>query len=290
MRIEELDEVSSSSSSCGRNDGVFHTNHQIVRVDDAAKRALVGAGARILFYPTLLYNVFRNKIQAEFRWWDEVDQFLLLGAVPFPKDVPRLKQLGVGGVITLNEPYETLVPTSLYQAHGIDHLVIPTRDYLFAPSLADISTAVDFIHRNTSSGKTTYVHCKAGRGRSTTIVLCYLVEYKHMTPIAALEYVRSRRPRVLLAPTQWKAVQEFSQRTPSTTTLSPSGDAVLITKADLEGYHGTCDDNAGKELAIVSRMVRTRPMMARLSCLFASLKVSGVCGPVTGRFPEARAC
>ncbi|KAI9192615.1 hypothetical protein LWI28_025515 [Acer negundo] len=289
MRIEELDEVE-SESSCDRNDGVFHTKQQIVRVDDAAKRALVGAGARILFYPTLLYNVFRNKIQSEFRWWDEVDQFLLLGAVPFPKDVPRLKQLGVGGVITLNEPYETLVPTSLYHAHGIDHLVIPTRDYLFAPSLADISTAVDFIHRNTSSGKTTYVHCKAGRGRSTTIVLCYLVEYKHMTPIAALEYVRSRRPRVLLAPTQWKAVQEFSRRTPSTTTLSPSGDAVLITKADLEGYHGTCDDNAGKELAIVSRMVRTRPMMARLSCLFASLKVSGVSGPVTRRFPEARAC
>ena len=45
---------------------------------------------------------------------DYIFQFLLLGAVPFPKDVPRLKQLGVGGVITLNEPYETLVPTSLY--------------------------------------------------------------------------------------------------------------------------------------------------------------------------------
>ena len=45
-------------------------------------------------------------------------QFLLLGAVPFPKDVPRLKQLGVGGVITLNEPYETLVPTSLYHVSG----------------------------------------------------------------------------------------------------------------------------------------------------------------------------
>ena len=45
---------------------------------------------------------------------NDVFQFLLLGAVPFPKDVPRLKRLGVGGVITLNEPYETLVPTSLY--------------------------------------------------------------------------------------------------------------------------------------------------------------------------------
>jgi hypothetical protein len=42
-------------------------------------------------------------------------QFILLGAVPFPSDVPRLKQLGVRGVVTLNEPYETLVPTSLYQ-------------------------------------------------------------------------------------------------------------------------------------------------------------------------------
>lgn len=41
-------------------------------------------------------------------------QYVLLGAVPFPTDVPRLKALGVGGVVTLNEPYETLVPTSLY--------------------------------------------------------------------------------------------------------------------------------------------------------------------------------
>lgn len=28
---------------------------------------------------------------------------------------------------------------------------------------------------NASFGKMTYVHCKAGRGRSTTVVLCYLV-------------------------------------------------------------------------------------------------------------------
>lgn len=42
-------------------------------------------------------------------------QFILLGAVPFQSDVPRLKELGVCGVITLNEPYETLVPSSLYK-------------------------------------------------------------------------------------------------------------------------------------------------------------------------------
>ncbi|KAA8526036.1 hypothetical protein F0562_007864 [Nyssa sinensis] len=151
-------------------------------VVSGAKRILIGAGARALFYPTLLYNVVRNKMQAEFRWWDLVDEFVLLGAVPFPSDVERLKELGVCGVVTLNEPYETLVPTSLYQAYGIDHLVLPTRDYLFAPSLSDICQAVNFIHEHASQGLTTYVHCKAGRGRSTTIVICYLavLEFYHL--------------------------------------------------------------------------------------------------------------
>ncbi|KAL5232423.1 hypothetical protein ABZP36_031199 [Zizania latifolia] len=175
-----------------------------------AKRALVGAGARVLFYPTLLYNVLRNRFESEFRWWDRIDQYVLLGAVPFSSDVPHLKQLGVKGVVTLNEAYETLVPTSLYQAHGINHLKIPTRDYLFAPSVEDICQAVDFIHRNASQGGSTYVHCKAGRGRSTTIVLCYLIKYRNMTPEAALDHVRSVRPRVLLAQSQWQAVKLFS--------------------------------------------------------------------------------
>lgn len=158
------------------------------------------------------------------------------------------------------------------------------------------------------------------------------VEYKHMTPSAALEYVRSIRPRVLLAPSQWKvsnnslsifsesqskellkcawssvisfyisvvrahwcdvnnqAVQQYKQmRLASIAPQSPSADAVLITKADLEGYHSSCD--AGKELAIVTRSTRTRPMIAKLSCLFASLKVSGNCAPVARQLTEARAC
>ena len=85
MKIEDSDDVESDGK-----ESVYR--RQVVKVD--TKMALVGAGARILFYSTLLYNVFRNKIQAEFKWWDEVDQFLLLGPVPFAKDVPRLKQLG----------------------------------------------------------------------------------------------------------------------------------------------------------------------------------------------------
>ncbi|KAF1873055.1 hypothetical protein Lal_00016175 [Lupinus albus] len=138
MHIEELKggEVGEEGGEGGRISSVVASD---------AKRVLVGAGARALFYPTLFYNVVRNKVQVEFRWWDKVDE-IPRSAVPFPVDVPQLKELGVRGVITLNEPYETLVPTKLYDAHGIDHLVIPTRDYCFAPSLRDICHAVNFIH------------------------------------------------------------------------------------------------------------------------------------------------
>ncbi|KAK8587858.1 hypothetical protein V6N13_086824 [Hibiscus sabdariffa] len=262
-----------------------------------AKRVLVGAGARALFYPTLLYNVVRNKIQSEFRWWDRVDEFILLGAVPFPADVPRLKDLDVSGVVTLNEPYETLVPTSLYHAHDIDHLVIPTRDYLFAPSFADICQAVSFIHENASVGKTTYVHCKAGRGRSTTIVLCYLVEHRHMTPDAAYEYVRSIRPRVLLAPAQQQAVQEYYLHkvkrngmpvssccmiVKKAATLPPKQDTavfdddsvVVVTESDLDGYDTSLDTDMWSEEMLGEGSLSgklqfaSHAAMAKLSCLW----------------------
>ncbi|KAK8693395.1 hypothetical protein V6N13_070979 [Hibiscus sabdariffa] len=262
-----------------------------------AKRVLVGAGARALFYPTLLYNVLRNKIQSEFRWWDRVDEFILLGAVPFPADVHRLKDLGVSGVVTLNEPYETLVPTSLYHAHNIDHLVIPTRDYLFAPSFADICQAVGFIHENTSVGKTTYVHCKAGRGRSTTIVLCYLVEHRHMTPDAAYEYVRSIRPRVLLAPAQKQAVQDYylhkvknngipvysCRMMVKKTLIVPEkqetaafddDSVVVVTDSDLDGYDTSFDTDVFNEEmlgegSLAGRLqVASHAAMTKLSCMW----------------------
>lgn len=44
--------------------------------------------------------------------------------------MPRLKKLGVGGVITLNEPYETLVPSSLYYVSCVSSL-FAVRIYIF---------------------------------------------------------------------------------------------------------------------------------------------------------------
>ncbi|WOL06234.1 hypothetical protein Cni_G14966 [Canna indica] len=296
MHIEELGDRDCEGGGGGEEEksilGVY--GGRIGLVD--AKMVAVGVGARVLFYPTLMYNVLRNMIQPEFHWWDRVDEFLLLGAVPFPSDVPRLKQIGVRGVITLNEPFETLVPTSLYSAHGIEHLLIPTRDYLFAPSFEDICQAVEFIHRHTVCGETTYVHCKAGRGRSTTIVLCYLVRHKLMTPTAAYEYVKLIRPRVLLSCAQWKAVEDYYHsrvqkigkpiHTKDLIVNSPlllstgkfvafdEASFIVVSRSDLDGYDKDDEENnignaIWAELRLVYRMqFAGQAALARLSYLW----------------------
>lgn len=38
-----------------------------------------------------------------------------------------------------------------------------------------VLTSVHALLENALAGRVTYVHCKAGRGRSTTVVICYLV-------------------------------------------------------------------------------------------------------------------
>ena len=38
--------------------------------------------ARVTFYPTLLYNVAMEKITTR-RWYDRIDETVILGALPF---------------------------------------------------------------------------------------------------------------------------------------------------------------------------------------------------------------
>ena len=44
-----------------------------------------------------------------------------------------------------------------------------------------IQRGVAFIEEMNQNEKTVYVHCKAGRGRSTTLVACYLMKVCSVT-------------------------------------------------------------------------------------------------------------
>lgn len=149
--------------------------------------------AGILYWPTFAYNVFLGRFLRWRHWWDAVDGHCILGAVPLSGDPERLKQLGVTGVVNMCEEYAGPLPE--YQRLGIEQLWLPTTDFQH-PSREMVDQGAGFIERHKQKGGKVYVHCKAGRARSATVVLWWMVRYGGMTPQAAQRRLLEVRPHV----------------------------------------------------------------------------------------------
>ncbi len=149
--------------------------------------------SRSLFWPTFGWNALLGRWLKRRQWWNRVDDHILLGAMPLRSDVPRLAAEGVTAVVNMCKEYPG--PVDLYKKHGIEQLWLPTVDFN-PPSLADVEKGVDFIQRTIDAGGQVYIHCKAGRARSATVLLCFLVKHRHMTPDQAQQYLLEHRPHV----------------------------------------------------------------------------------------------
>ncbi|XP_033836685.1 phosphatidylglycerophosphatase and protein-tyrosine phosphatase 1 [Periophthalmus magnuspinnatus] len=168
--------------------------------------------ARLLFYPTLAYNLLMERWSSR-RWFDRVDPNLILGALPFKSMTKQLvEEEHVGGVITMNEEYETQLlcnSTQEWQEAGVEQLRLSTVDLLGVPSLEHLHRGVEFAVRHRDQGNTVYVHCKAGRCRSATMAAAYLIRVYCVTPDEACERLRALRPHVILRSNQLSLLQDF---------------------------------------------------------------------------------
>lgn len=147
--------------------------------------------ARSIYYPTLGYNLMLGRVFKTRNWWDPVDEHLILGARPFARDVPTLKTLGVTGVVNMCEEHAGYL--DLYQLHAIEQLWLPTIDFTH-PTKEMIESGAEFIQSHALQKGKVYVHCKAGRARSATVVLWWLVKYRGHTPQRAQEIILASRP------------------------------------------------------------------------------------------------
>ncbi len=163
--------------------------------------------ALILFCPTFGWTLLLTKVLPSWHWWDWIDEHVLLGALPLTGDVERLKREGIGAVINTCREYNG--PVEAYAAAGIEQLHLPTVDFT-QPSIEHVRAGVEFIHRNIAAGRKVYVHCKAGRARSATIVMCYLIS-KGLTPAEAQARLLEMRPQVSKFLSRRKVVATFAE-------------------------------------------------------------------------------
>lgn len=181
-----------------------------------AAGTLLEAGlARVLFYPTLLYTLFRGKVpgRAHRDWYNRIDSTVLLGALPLRSMTRRLVQdENVRGVITMNEEYETRFlcnSSKEWKNLGVEQLRLSTVDMTGVPTLANLQKGVQFALKYQSQGQSVYVHCKAGRSRSATMVAAYLIQMYNWTPEEAVRAITKIRSHIYIRPGQLEVLKEF---------------------------------------------------------------------------------
>jgi len=162
--------------------------------------------SNLIFLPTLTWNMLLGRWLKIRHWWDRIDDHVVLGAFPFARDVPNLQCDGVTDVINTCQEYAG--PQAAYEKAGITQLRLPTVDFNH-PSLENVVKGVEFIQSVAEKGGTVYVHCKAGRARSATIVLCWLMKSQEMTPDEAQQFILEQRPHADPRLARRPVVQEF---------------------------------------------------------------------------------
>lgn len=130
----------------------------------------------------------------------------------------------------MNEDYELWLLSNNHQQWrnlGVKFLQLPTIDIFQAPDQKKLKTGVEFINsflpsdqkiknispnhglNDSNETGTVYVHCKAGRTRSATLVGCYLMMKNGWSPEQAVAHMRSCRSHILIHNAQWKALRDF---------------------------------------------------------------------------------
>jgi len=123
-----------------------------------------------------------------------------------------ISEENIGGVVSMNEDYELALFSHQqpgWKNLGVNFLQLATVDIFHAPNQEKLERGVEFINNIAPSGQSVYVHCKAGRTRSATLVGCYLMAVNNWTPEQAVNHMKEMRPHVLLHKKQWEALRLY---------------------------------------------------------------------------------
>ena len=188
----------------------------ITQIEKSELGSIQNTLAKWAFYPTLLYGLLRNRLSSSFAWYTRIDDNVILGALPFKSMLKELvEDNNVGGVVCLNQPHEVehdwVAKKCDFELWGVKYYWLPIRDFFYAPSIIDLEYAIQFIRDVKKSGKTVYVHCKAGIGRSATVVAAYLMDVRDLSCDEAVHEIKRLRPHVSLRGAKLRCLRDYER-------------------------------------------------------------------------------
>ena len=126
-------------------------------------------------------------------------------------DLQALVKVGVDYLVCLEE--QETVSRALASELGIEICHFPIQD-MKKPGLEETDNLITHIEQKIRLGKCIAVHCKAGLGRTGTIIASYLIK-NGMTPIEATRKVRCMDPRMIQSEEQECFIEEFHEWLPA---------------------------------------------------------------------------
>lgn len=162
---------------------------------------------RATYYPTWWYT---RAMCALGVWnkWDWITPNVLLGCRPSRRDIRQLRSMDISAVINLCEEFSG--SQQLLTSLGMTQLHLPTLDY-HTPTSGDLLRGMAFMVEQSRVGRKVYVHCKAGRGRSAVLVVCYMMATQGITADQAEACVRESRSQVDRHLANREAVRDFER-------------------------------------------------------------------------------
>lgn len=124
--------------------------------------------------------------------YTELEPRIVIGSIPHtPADFAQLEQHGIDAILTLTRRDPQSYPDMpIWSDIAWHHGPIPDGSITDDKSMLESVAFVDAMYK---AGKTVYVHCRGGIGRSGTILIAYYVLHRGMTVEQARNMVRPRR-------------------------------------------------------------------------------------------------
>jgi|TARA_B100000959_G_scaffold287391_1_gene371696 protein-tyrosine phosphatase len=139
-------------------------------------------------FPIVFYKWITNFGKSSFDYSNITENILISGEYT-SNDIFTIQKLNVKCVIDMRS--ENIFDQSLFESIGIKYFNIPVDNY-FAPELEQIDTAIKYIKSNISADNNILIHCKEGVGRSSLIIITYLIT-TGLDLFESMEIVKSNR-------------------------------------------------------------------------------------------------